>query len=105
MKQHRKTRAQMGETLLETLVSILVISLSSVVLLTSISASTKINNKVREMDARYQTELKAAEQGMGTLEGTIQVKRKDGVAYSYEVLFAGAPGEIRSYEKKVVTPP
>lgn len=104
-KPAKKTRAQKGETLIETLVSIMVISLSSVILLGAINAAARINRQVGEMDTSYRTDRAVAESGGGSLEGEVSVKVKgSNAAYQYKVLFAGEVGDLRSYDK-VVTPP
>lgn len=61
MKLLRKLRARSGETLTETLCAVLVMSLSSVLLATMISAAAHMNASALEKDRALYTELTAAE--------------------------------------------
>ena len=61
MKLLRKLRARSGETLTETLCAVLVMSLSSVLLATMISAASHMNASALEKDSALYSELTTAE--------------------------------------------
>ena len=63
MKKSKKLRSRKGETLVESMVSILIFTLSSILLLTMISAASSINKAAKESDASRQAQLSAAEAG------------------------------------------
>ena len=52
----KKLRQIQGETLIETLVSLLIAVLSVLLLSTAVLASSKINQQTREMDEKYQSQ-------------------------------------------------
>lgn len=97
-----RLKTQHGETLLESLVSILIVALSTVLLLAAITGAARVNQSVRDGDAQYQSQLRTAERGGGTIEGDLQVVI-GGISHTYRVNYAGENGHLRSYDK-VVTP-
>lgn len=58
-----KLRSTTGESLLESLVAILVFTLSSIVLYTMVTASAEINTVAKEADQESQVQMIIAEQG------------------------------------------
>lgn len=56
-----KRTANAGETLMESLVSILILTFASILLLTLVTASRKINQSAREMDQALFRDLVTAE--------------------------------------------
>lgn len=96
-----------GESLIETLVSILVVAISSALLLGAISCAEKINREVRASDNAYRLQLDTAERGGGTIEDTLEIKMDivGNPVYIYDVYYAGEEGKLRSYDKKKVVPP
>ena len=64
-----KLADQSGETLAETLVSILIASLSTVMLATAIAAATRIVLKTRETTANYFTSTAELVEGSGPVGG------------------------------------
>lgn len=62
MKLLKKLRARSGETLTETLCAVLVMSLSSVLLATMISAASHMNATALEKDSALYSELTTAEE-------------------------------------------
>lgn len=61
MQKHRSRRTS-GETLVETLVTILVVTLSCLLFMQFTMASTKINREAQDADAAFETVLSTAEQ-------------------------------------------
>lgn len=57
----RKLRQKSGETLVETLVSMLIAVLSMGILCTAVMAATNLNNQTREMDEKYSSQLQEVE--------------------------------------------
>lgn len=93
-----KIREKRGETLVESLVSILIFTFASILMLTMISAGAEINRTAREADRTYFSQLLTAEmaEGPGTEKGTVlftvngaaeavtvDVYREDSGLYSY----------------------
>lgn len=56
-----KLRQKKGETLIETMVSLLIAVLSVMMLATAVLASTNINKQTSEADQKYQSQLKEVE--------------------------------------------
>lgn len=79
----KKNRLNAGETLIETLAAILLITLSGIMFLQVTTSSTQLSQKAREMDVKYEQALSAAEEQKTVLKsGTVIVDGK-----SYEVVF------------------
>lgn len=57
----KKLRQNKGETLVETLFSLMIAVLSIGLIATAVMAATNINSKVEEMDETYKQQLQAAE--------------------------------------------
>lgn len=57
----KKLRQKNGETLVETLVSLLIVIMSVLMLSTAVMTTAKINQQTREMDERYNAQLLEAE--------------------------------------------
>lgn len=74
MKLIRKLRSQTGETLVESMASILIFTMASIILLSMIATASKINVTAKKVDAAVRTELYAAEAQEGDGEtGSITV--------------------------------
>ena len=95
MRSIRK-RASKGETLVETLVAILIITFSAIILINMTIASTNINRKVESSDANFRDELAAAEGLQNPAKGQIAVKSESGT-YKYSVEYYGKEDGLRSY--------
>lgn len=61
MMKWNKVKSNKGETLIETLVSILIAALSVALLTTSVLAAARINKTIREADEEFYSKLAAAE--------------------------------------------
>lgn len=88
----KKLRQIQGETLIETLVSLLIAVLSVLLLSTAVLASSKINQQTREMDEKYQSQLQEA-------EGLEENAAKENVMLT--ITFGAVEGET-VYESKTV---
>lgn len=100
-----KLKQQKGETLIETLVSMMIIVLTVAFLCTCVMSATNINKQTQDADKKYREELLAAESRSGTHEmrnvvvsfagaglgsQTVEVKvygdaDSDFISYDYEV--------------------
>ena len=91
----RKLRETSGETLVETLVAILIVTLSSLLFLHMTMASVKISGEAKMMDSQYQTALSAAEEQKTKVSaGTITVGGRD---YSVTYYGTGESDALASY--------
>lgn len=84
----KKLRAKQGETLLETLISILIIAMVFVFLSTAIVTAAKINAKARDADSSFRYEAESTGEKVliisgGGLSGTIPVERYQHNGYYY----------------------
>ena len=87
-KLFTKLSSRRGETLIESLTSIIVITLVSAFLVGSIVAGTRMNERARELDSELQTQRNAAEQREQKEESTVQI---DGS--SYDIYLSGNPSD------------
>jgi type II secretory pathway pseudopilin PulG len=84
----RKLRQNRAETLVETLVSILIVALASGMLLTAVTTASRLNKAARDSQETYETALEATEAGTvasGTGNVTISDGEPDGFSASVEV--------------------
>lgn len=83
MNSLHHTRARRGETLVETLAAILVVSLTSVFLLTSVMAAQRVNRQAGEGDEQLRLEQDVVERRENGKAGTVQVgsSRYDVIRY------------------------
>lgn len=103
----KKLTSQRGETLIETLVSLLVAVLSVGILTSAMTVSARINKSNREADKKYAQELQNAE-GLLVSNSAVQVE----LHFEHETTSAGAilyggDGSFVSYlpQPKVVGEP
>ena len=94
MRNIRKRSAK-GETLVETLVAILIITFSAIILVNTTIASTNINRKVESSDTNFREELAAAEGLQEPVDGKITIKGDK--TYTYDVEYYGKEDGLRSY--------
>ncbi len=97
-----KLRRKGGETLTETLVALLVMTMSSVLLFTMVSAANRLNAAARRQDdALYGAlqNLAESEQAPGAQSpGTATIKTIDGsFSAEFDVLYSGEAGGLRRY--------
>ena len=92
MNSLHHTRARRGETLVETLAAILVVSLTSVFLLTSIMAAQRVNRRAGEADEQLRLEQDAVERRENGKAGTVQVGSSQ-----YDVIRYGEGKALQGY--------
>lgn len=96
MKKHRRNS---GETLIETLAAILLVTLSGIMFLQVMTSSTQLSQKAREMDVKYEQALSAAEEQKTALKsGTVIVDGK-----SYEVVFYSCEDSQGSLNDRLIS--
>lgn len=61
----KKLNSKKGETLIESLIAILIFTCASLVMYAMVSSAGNINEKAKEMDSAYQDQLLIAERGEG----------------------------------------
>jgi type II secretory pathway pseudopilin PulG len=92
----RKLKNRSGETLIETLVAILIVSLASVVLVQTVITSAQMSSRSGSADKKFSEALAAAEtQSSSTGSGTVTVT-KDGAGESFSVpvnIYGGGSGD------------
>lgn len=98
MERKRKLKNS-GETLIETLGTILIISIVSVLFFSAAVTSQKINEKATSLDKKFQTEIETAEKGEGTREGSVNITTDNG-SFNYDVYYSGENGAPISYRLK-----
>ena len=92
MNSLHHTRALRGETLVETLAAILVVSLTSVFLLTSIMAAQRVNRRAGEADEQLRLEQDVVERRENGKPGTVQVGSSQ-----YDVIRYGEGKALQGY--------
>lgn len=75
----RKLKSQKGETLVETIAAILVVSLASAAFAAMIMSASKLNSKAAEIDQTYYAALETVEKNDGATHGTVTVGTDTGV--------------------------
>lgn len=60
----KRLKSRAGETLIESMISILIFTFASIIMLTMISAAADINNRTKTASAELQAELTAVEKPM-----------------------------------------
>lgn len=91
-----KKRNCRGETLVETMVAILIVTLSSLLFLRLTLTSGKLNQTAQQSDRSDSSQLTAAEEGGGDQLGTVAVAA-DGRTYTYSVTYTGGGKALTSY--------
>lgn len=97
-----KLKSKTAETLLETIVSMLIAVLSITLLTTGVMAAAKIHNMTNEADVMYKSELEAAETSSGTsTDGKVSITFDDNSISSETVTVTIYGGETyASYRKE-----
>ncbi len=89
----KKLKTQLGETLVETLVAMLIAVMSMALLSTAVLTAANINKANRELDEQYAADLAEAE---GQLEAVANTAFKLKINFEY-----GTPKEIANDELKL----
>lgn len=98
-KLKRKLRSQRGETLLESIVAILVIVFSGLTLFFSITTAARVNHAATIADEAFVNELRAAEKQQGVMKGSIIIEAGGGEdRIEVDVFYTGGEGELTSYK-------
>lgn len=108
----KKLKQQSGETLVESLVSLLVAVLSIALVASSILASTYINARTQQADDKYNKELQIAEghmeeEGYASTEVEVTIAFSSGEKVTVEAtLYGGENSDFSAYDyvKEVGTP-
>lgn len=102
----KKLKQQRGESLVETLVALLIATMSVIMLTSALTASARINRKNRDADEVYARELKRVESYESTAEypkqdTNITLNFGNGVTLEKVVeLYGGTDGKMASYKVK-----
>ena len=86
----KKLLNKKGESLVESLVSILIFTLSSIMLYTMLSTATEMNRKVKEISKAYQEQMVYAEQA----EGGVPVEQ----AVTFKYVHGGTETPLFEYD-------
>lgn len=99
MRFFKQRQNNKGETLIETLVAIIVLTVSAMLLAEVSASSIKINNQAEAVDTRYRNELANVEKRESPVVGDIQIKSGSNT-YTYEVEYYGDLVGLTSYTSK-----
>ena len=94
-----KLRAKRGETLVETLVAILIVTLTSLFFLTAVTATVKINRAANTADDSLRTAQEAVETQQNAQDGKVTVT-VDNRTRDYEVTDYGDSSDLQGYVLK-----
>ena len=96
----RKLKSKKGETLIETLVAILVIVFSGLTLYYAVTTSARINAAAATADNAFREQTVAAEQQQTvSYAGKAQiVSSSDGFSADVDVKYSGGDGKLSSYQ-------
>ncbi|MEG1396633.1 MAG: hypothetical protein RSC82_06620 [Oscillospiraceae bacterium] len=95
----KKLRQSRGETLIETLVAVLVMTCASVLLATMLLAASNLNGKALEQDQIFNEQLTVAETQQKPQGGTVSVQAEnESKSIPIDVIFYGDSTGIRSYK-------
>lgn len=102
----RKLKSQCGETLIESLVSLLIAVLSIGMLASCITASAYINRCNREADKKYKEDLQRAESFDASEAKPVEVELRFGTGtQTIDVtLYGGEDGSFAAYQSEVSGP-
>ena len=96
----KKLKSRRGETLTETLVSVLIIAMAAALLATMVGVSTRLTARAGAEDEKFYRELSDAEAGAAAADGEI-ILTVDGAGRRLRVSVAGGGGELTSYRLEV----
>ena len=101
-KIFKKLRSRAGESLIESLAAILVVTMASVVMYSMVTAAADINTKAKNNDLAIQQQMDVAERadhasGSGTIYMYIEVGDDTERVAVVDVDIFGASGDLYSY--------
>lgn len=99
MKLMNLKRNAKGETLIETLVAIIILTVSAMLLAEVTTSSTRINLSVEKVDKEYRDALKTVETREFPVSGEVTIQT-GGTSYTYEVNYYGDMVGLTSYVAK-----
>ncbi len=85
-----------GETLLETLVAILILTVSAMLLAEVTASSTRINLNAEKVDKKYRNDLEKVEKRETPTTGVVTIQN-GGTSYTYDVNYYGDRSGFTSY--------
>lgn len=88
-----------GETLLETLVAILILTVSAMLLAEVTASSTRINLDAEKVDKKYREDLEQVEKRETPISGEVTIQ-SGGTTYTYNVNYYGDKSGFTSYATK-----
>jgi len=91
-----KKRLKKGETIIEALFAILIITFSSVMLVNLTLTATKINKDIEQEDTEFRNNLMAAEREESGNRGEVTI-RSGSSNYTYDVEYFGNDNGLYSY--------
>lgn len=94
----KKLLSNKGETLTETLVSLIIMTLASIILATLLVSSSRIIGRAKEYDEALNNELNAAELGTGSSSGLVTITVK-GEQQTEPVTLTGTAETLMSYRR------
>jgi len=97
MRNRRGARRSRGETLVETLAAILIVTLSSIVLVTAAVTAARINRGAAQRDAALEAEIRTAEEQAAGTAGVVGVEEDGSKKGTYSVFYYGGDGTLASY--------
>ena len=101
-KIFKKLRSRAGESLVESLAAILVVTMASIVMYSMVTAAADINTKAKNNDLAIQQQMDVAERadvasGSGTIYMYIEVGDDTELVAEVDVDIFGASGDLYSY--------
>lgn len=88
-----------GETLVETLVAILILTFSAMLLAEVSATAIRMNQEIEAVDTKYRDELAGVEKREVPFSGEVTIK-SGGNTYHYQVDFYGDGVGLTSYQSK-----
>ena len=101
-KIFKKPRSRAGESLIESLAAILVVTMASIVMYSMVTAAADINTTAKRNDLAIQQQMDVAERadyasGQGTIYMYIEVGDETKKVAEVDVEIFGAEGDLYSY--------
>ena len=106
-KIFKKLRSRAGESLVESMASIVIVTLASIVMYTMVTAAADINGTAKETDRMVQEQMAVAERaedssGTGTVRMFINVGGSEKAVATVQVDIYGENGDLYAYFAKEV---
>lgn len=95
----KKIRNSKGETLIETLVAIIILTVSAMLLAEVSASSIRINKQTGKIDTKYRDQLAVVENRENPEPGEVTITN-GGTTYTYQVEYYGDQVGLTSYTAK-----